>query len=369
MAQLCLRNWTISYSAWHKSTDIHIPLGDPKSIVMLKHNLKYNFLILWKTPTLFSRHYITIFLLFFYLVATNSICLAVDSLCILYTQPSYPTPHIIICYIISWSRVNFRLTYFWSIGSWCDGSDGACIGQFCAPEGETFLVHLEGSISNLSFLFCAQNVAKIEGLSVEYWTSLWAGLSQIYLHFKLKMASLWQVVMFEPVPSQECSLSMLWLVPTHISGGAFINWYQSEHLCTNMCVPALILWSKTLHLTCGQSQRANILTQMLHWIFFFTWWEWSSEIFCAKIMFRMKNEMDEMDKSINSKSLNISSILRFLNILIFETHGSILNCFLQVNLILFPLEKKVIIKVQGVLLNQSLIQFCGFVLIWFLILY
>ena len=124
------------------------------------------------------------------------------------------------------------------------------------------------SISNLSFLFCAQNVAKIEGLSVEYWTSLWAGLSQIYLHFKLKMASLWQVVMFEPVPSQECSLSMLWLVPTHISGGAFINWYQSEHLCTNMCVPALILWSKTLHLMCGQSQRANILTQMLHWIFF-----------------------------------------------------------------------------------------------------
>ena len=93
MAQLCLRNWTISYSAWHKSTDIHIPLGDPKSIVMLKHNLKYNFLILWKTPTLFSRHYITIFLLFFYLVATNSICLAVDSLCILYTRPSYPTPH------------------------------------------------------------------------------------------------------------------------------------------------------------------------------------------------------------------------------------------------------------------------------------
>ena len=173
-------------------------------------NLKYNFLILWKTPTLFSRHYITIFLLFFYLVATNSICLAVDSLCILYTQPSYPTPHIIICYIISWSRVNFRLTYFWSIGSWCDGSDGACIGQFCAPEAETFLFHLKDSISNLSFLFCAQNVAKIEGLSVEYWTSLWAGLSQIYLHFKLKMASLWQVVMFEPVPSQECSLSMLW---------------------------------------------------------------------------------------------------------------------------------------------------------------
>ena len=143
MAQLCLRNWTISYSAWHKSTDIHIPLGDPKSIVMLKHNMKYDWLILWKTPTLFSRHYITIFLLFFYLVATNSICLAVDSLCILYTQPSYPTPHIIICYIISWSRVNFRLTYFWSIGSWCDGGDGACIGQFCAPEGETFLFHLE----------------------------------------------------------------------------------------------------------------------------------------------------------------------------------------------------------------------------------